>query len=811
MSKQASDDNMQNRINNMFSNQEPPSYASAREVDAMKARINELEVELAHRNELKQVEDDRKEKENPFSFITPLKKWLVDFFSSKKETVSPTEVQANTILRILFVAIISVLVSLPFYIYLAIKINSWQTYVIAIMLIANSLITGYCISLVRKKHIEKAVEILIATACFIIPLIVGMVAGTGLLLAVILFLSTFTIVRQTLSGGKANRFLFLGFAFSIITVLIDFAASWPRLSIPILQTIIPATSIVLIGILIIFMARQFREYKIRGKLVVTFVIVTLISVGALSFVANRITTAQFDQTLGTNFHELASRMAREVGDAITKSKIALDGLALNKFVQDSVVEANANGTTDVTTLLKLDQQWAKAGDNSPLIKQVVNNELSVELKEFQNRLPQYAEVFVTDRSGSVIASTHRTSDYYQADEEWWKTAWNNGTGAIYISQPVYDESVKIYAIDIALPIPSHNGKDIVGILRATVDINELTSLLTASQLGQTGQAVLALPNNRYLSNQTGVNFSTFSLVTSKGISSINGPYGQVDYEGIPSVVSSVPVTSITDKEAIDQLRWSVVVHQDLPEANKPITNTTQGLLLTAIGVLIATGLLAIFVGGQFARPIENLTAVAEQAANGNLSIKAAEQTQDEIGVLANTFNRMTSQLRETLLGLEERVSDRTHDLELASEVGQAITEKVSNISALLFEAAELIRSRFNLYYTQIYLVDAAGRNLYLRAGTGEVGQQLLRRNHHLVISPTSLNGRAGLEKHPVLVGDTQSNATCLPNPLLPLTRSELAVPLISGGAVVGVLDIQSERPDTFSNANIPAFSKFLGN
>jgi PAS domain S-box-containing protein len=155
--------------------------------------------------------------------------------------------------------------------------------------------------------------------------------------------------------------------------------------------------------------------------------------------------------------------------------------------------------------------------------------------------------------------------------------------------------------------------------------------------------------------------------------------------------------------------------------------------------------------------------------------------------------------------MERRVADRTHDLELASAVGRAISEKVGNLTELLAGAAETIRSSFGLYYAQVYLLDAAGRNLVLRAGTGEAGVQLLQSGHRLSILSPSLNARAASSQKPVLVDDTQTSVDFLSNRLLPLTRSELAVPLIANNKVVGVLDMQSDKPETFNPANLPAF------
>jgi signal transduction histidine kinase len=168
------------------------------------------------------------------------------------------------------------------------------------------------------------------------------------------------------------------------------------------------------------------------------------------------------------------------------------------------------------------------------------------------------------------------------------------------------------------------------------------------------------------------------------------------------------------------------------------------------------------------------------------------------------------ELQDFSKSLEQRVADRTHDLKLASEIGRAVSEKVGDLTKMLTQSVDLIHSRYGLYYTQIYLVDPSGRNLVLRAGTGDVGIQLLRRSHRLPMSATSLNGRAASSQKPVLVADTQKSDSFLPNPLLPLTRSELAIPLIANDKVVGVLDMQSERPKKFSEANLPAFQVLAG-
>jgi signal transduction histidine kinase len=189
---------------------------------------------------------------------------------------------------------------------------------------------------------------------------------------------------------------------------------------------------------------------------------------------------------------------------------------------------------------------------------------------------------------------------------------------------------------------------------------------------------------------------------------------------------------------------------------------------------------------------------------------AIEQSFVDVDNSTKALVNSNKQLQDLTLNLEQRISERTHDLELATEVGRAVSERVGDLTNLLIHSVDLIRSSYNLYYTQIYLIDAPGRNLVLRAGTGEVGKQLLQRGHRLAVSASSLNSRAASTQKPVLVNDTKKSDNFLPNPLLPNTRSELAVPLIVNEKVVGVLDMQSDTPETFSEANVTAFEVLAG-
>ncbi len=281
--------------------------------------------------------------------------------------------------------------------------------------------------------------------------------------------------------------------------------------------------------------------------------------------------------------------------------------------------------------------------------------------------------------------------------------------------------------------------------------------------------------------KAGSSLFVFGFLSTAYVSLLFGIAG--NYETI--IFSIVPVALIVASALVGQREFLfVVIYATLATFLAPYYSSTPTLNVLRTGGIVTT-IGAILYGINVFRT--------------NIERARLQEIQE--------VNR---QLTGAQISLEKRVADRTHDMELAAEVGRTITEKVGNMYDMLTEATEMIRARFNLYYTQVYLLDPSGRNLTLRAGTGDVGQQLLRRGHHLLINSGSLNGRAVTEKKPVIVTDTAKSGTFLRNPLLPNTRSEMVVPLIVSGRVLGALDMQSETPDALNETNLPAFETLAG-
>ena len=186
----------------------------------------------------------------------------------------------------------------------------------------------------------------------------------------------------------------------------------------------------------------------------------------------------------------------------------------------------------------------------------------------------------------------------------------------------------------------------------------------------------------------------------------------------------------------------------------------------------------------------------------NTALKQARQNEQSLTQINQEFQTIQDQL-------EIRIAQSVRDLALAAEIGRNISQ-IRDLNELLTFTVDRIGSRFDLYYAQIYLADDYGAGLTLAAGTGAIGKALLTKGHHLAVDTRSISGLAATEKKPVIVEDTAQSPLFQPNPALPYTRSEMAIPLIAGGRVLGVIDLQSREPQGLNEKNLPAFEALAG-
>jgi signal transduction histidine kinase len=144
---------------------------------------------------------------------------------------------------------------------------------------------------------------------------------------------------------------------------------------------------------------------------------------------------------------------------------------------------------------------------------------------------------------------------------------------------------------------------------------------------------------------------------------------------------------------------------------------------------------------------------------------------------------------------------RSNQLQTAVEVSKSAS-MILDPESLIDQTVRLIRERFDFYYVGLFLLDEAGEYAVLQAGTGEVFDQMFEAGHKLEVGGPSMIGQCATCGEARIALDVGEEAIRFDNPLLPQTRSEMALPLISRGQCIGALSVQSIEPNAFAEEDI---------
>jgi GAF domain-containing protein len=224
-------------------------------------------------------------------------------------------------------------------------------------------------------------------------------------------------------------------------------------------------------------------------------------------------------------------------------------------------------------------------------------------------------------------------------------------------------------------------------------------------------------------------------------------------------------------------------------------------ILPSVLGLIATFIL-ITAGVMFIQWIFNLALTS--------ALDEAEQKHDELVQSQSLLAERADELGKANALLHKR----TVQLQTAAQVSGAATFAELDSDELVQRVVELIRERFDLYYVGLYLIDAAGVDVYgewarLRAGTGEAGRQMLALGYKVAVDTSStvgwcmVNGETRIALDAGAIHLASSSEHVKAARLLPDTRSEMALPLRSRGRVIGALNLRSVEREAFSEEDIP--------
>ena len=616
--------------------------------------------------------------------------------------------------------------------------------------------------------------------------------------------------------------------------------------------------------------KQLNAISLRAKIILANLVIVLVTVAAMGyFVFNRSqSTNEFlISQVGVSVNQeienrLTATVTREANKihlffATTKSAIELFGNTAGALVSKDRITIIA--VSEWNAFDKLSQLPSGSWDNAniepssifiptrPAIQDGVAREL-VALKGLDDftlslleKNPEIVAIYFGGKQGETVyypnidLAAIVPPDFDVTARPWYTGAIDSpdlDTKAVW-SIPYQDAALNGLVITGSIPV--YDDSNVFrGVAAIDISLNTITQQVSSIAFGKTGYGflidqegrVIAMPSKGYadfnltkeemqsgdIDNLSLINrvpldvFEVLAKMTSgqTGVRQvmINGVNRYVAYQSIPVIGYSLGIV-ITEEELL----------QEFVDTNTTLENETRRTIFNAVGIifiLLSVASLASYgIGGSITAPLKKLTNVAKEVASGNLDARADVTTGDEIGILGNTLNNMSSSAQDLVTNLERLVVERTQVIErrvtqiqAVAEVGKAVAAQ-RDLEELLNRTTHLISSRFGFYHVGIFLLDSRSEYAILRAANSSGGKKMLQREHKLRVGTEGIVGTVANSDHARIALDVGNDAVYFDNPDLPQTRSEMALPLIAGGEVLGVLDMQSTEPNAFTEDDIP--------
>ncbi|MBX3038224.1 MAG: GAF domain-containing protein [Anaerolineales bacterium] len=222
-----------------------------------------------------------------------------------------------------------------------------------------------------------------------------------------------------------------------------------------------------------------------------------------------------------------------------------------------------------------------------------------------------------------------------------------------------------------------------------------------------------------------------------------------------------------------------------------------GGLLTISNTTIDPGNLVLWITRTLVLLLVAVLVVNAIRLNQTEFAKSEERSQSFLSDLQKERGLQEDRIQERTQLLDKR----TNQLRAVADVGKSITS-YRNLSELLQQTSRLINENFGFYHVGIFLLDERKQFAVLTATNSEGGQRMLERGHQLKVGETGIVGYVAESIKARIALDVGEDAVFFNNPDLPSTRSEMALPLVVGGQVLGVLDVQSTEPNAFTEEDI---------
>jgi Cache domain len=351
------------------------------------------------------------------------------------------------------------------------------------------------------------------------------------------------------------------------------------------------------------MPKDSFEFRIGFRKLLIGFLVTLVPVNLAALYAVSESARSLEVSVGNHFKTIAQSTAARITDFIHERATHVAIMASDPALIDRVTAANRSydGMSDEAIARRIEETEAiwPTPKADALVDRIISSPVSANLRHFLDLDPRFLRITVTDARGATVAATHKTIDYFQADEPYWQEIYNEGRGAVSITDVENDAVTKANYVGIGVPVLDLSNH-FVGTLDALVEVSSLFPIVAEADAGATGRALLVKQDGTVIRapNTTlsmGLKSDEFLAVTD-ALSSIQGR--QTGYLvanlGAAGGETMIGFANTGLKEDFKNLGWVVLVAQPTEEAFASIRTTQRLILLIAALAFLAIVVLGVY-------------------------------------------------------------------------------------------------------------------------------------------------------------------------------------------------------------------------
>jgi len=270
----------------------------------------------------------------------------------------------------------------------------------------------------------------------------------------------------------------------------------------------------------------------------------------------------------------------------------------------------------------------------------------------------FGEVILTNKYGALVAATGRTTDFRQSDEAWWSSAQE---GEFLITDVTYDVSSDVYGVLACMPITDSEG-EVIGVAKAVVNILTVAKEIELTALGyETSELKIATSDGRLIFSSRA--YTILEDLSEKDffmqVTDDRGYFSETE-GGTDRLFSYVTAAGYLE---YDGHGWIVILSHAEEEVLGPAADLEVRIVAVAVLAIALAAVVTVAISRSITRPLRDLEAATQDMAKGELGRRVPVIRRDELGQLAESFNNMASELESLYSELDERVKERTAELE----------------------------------------------------------------------------------------------------------------------------------------------------